>query len=139
MKLKSEISRKFSIEQCRLNFRSLFVFGDNLLRVGMGGQAIIREQPNAIGICTKLKPSMEEDAFFTDKEYEENCKIIDKDIDNIKAYAEEKKFISVVFPQNGLGTGLAQMPLKAPLTFCYLTEQLIKHFNFNNLYKFKDL
>jgi len=137
--IKTEISRRFSIEQCRLNYKSLFIFGCNLEKSGMGGQAIIREQPNAIGISTKKKPSMQEDAFFTDAEYEQNCKIIDEDIQRVKDYAKEKGFISYCFPANGLGTGLSQMPLKCPLTFLYLCEQLIKHFSFNNLYKLKDL
>lgn len=131
--LKTEISRKFSIEQCRLNFKSLFVFGDNIERVGMGGQAIIREQPNSIGICTKKKPSMAEDAFFTDVEYEQNCKIIDEDIQRVKDYAQEKGFISFVFPQMGIGTGLADMQRKCPKTFLYLSLQLLENFSFNNI------
>ena len=44
----------------------LFVFGDNLLGFGMGGQAIIRTQPNAFGIPTKRKPSMSAGSFFSE-------------------------------------------------------------------------
>jgi len=133
MAILTEISRRFSIEQCRLNYKSLFVFGDNCEHYGEAGQAIIRREINSIGISTKKKPSMQEDAFFTDVEYEQNCKIIDEDIQRVKDYAKEKGFMSYVFPADGIGTGLALLAIKAPLTFLYLCEQLIKHFEFNNL------
>ncbi len=45
----------------------LFVFGDNLARVGYGGQAReMRDEPNAVGIPTKKLPTMTEGAFFSD-------------------------------------------------------------------------
>jgi len=133
MKLKTEISRRFSIEQCRLNFKSLFIFGDSLERYGEAGQAIIRREVNSIGIATKKKPSMQENAFFTDVEYEQNCKLIDEDIQRVKDYAQEKGYISVIFPQMGIGTGLADMQRKCPKTFLYLSLQLLENFSFNNI------
>jgi hypothetical protein len=42
----------------------VFVFGDNLLGFGKGGQAIIRGQPNAFGVPTKRKPAMSPGSFF---------------------------------------------------------------------------
>ena len=60
----------YSIEQCKANPRSIYVFGDNLLRVGEAGQASIRSCNNAIGIATKKKPSMLDSSFFSDKEYD---------------------------------------------------------------------
>ena len=81
-------SRIFTIEQCRVNFDKVFVFGDNCLRVEMAGQAVIREQKNAIGLATKIAPGGSSADYFTDKYYEENCKIIDEDIQRIKEYAE---------------------------------------------------
>ena len=44
-----------------------FVFGDNMLRVGMGGQAIIRNEPNAYGVVTKRKPTMALSAFMSER------------------------------------------------------------------------
>ncbi len=126
------VSRKFSIEQCRTNFDTLFVFGDNLERVGSGGQAIIREQKNSIGFATKKAPGGAKEDFFTDDEYGENCKIIDEEIEKIKKYAEEHKYKAIAFPFMGLGTGLSEMPLRCPNTFFYLCTRLYGEFKFNN-------
>ncbi|KKL05458.1 hypothetical protein LCGC14_2605850, partial [marine sediment metagenome] len=39
---------------------TLFVFGDNMQRRGLGGQAFaMRGEPNAVGIPTKIFPSMD--------------------------------------------------------------------------------
>ena len=127
------VSKFYSVEQCRTNFKTLFVFGDNLMRVGMAGQAIIREQENAIGIATKKLPSNTSESFFLDSEYEDNCKLIDEDIQKVKDYAEEKGLVSVCFPFQGLGTGLSAMQTRCPKTFCYLTMRLIDEFEFNNI------
>ena len=44
----------YSIEQCRANPRAIYVFGDNLLRKGLGGQAKeMRGEPNTLGIVSK--------------------------------------------------------------------------------------
>lgn len=133
MKPEIKVSRRFTIEQCRINFDSLFVFSDNLERVGMGNQAIIREQSNSVGLATKLKPTMEKDAFFSDDDFEENCKLIDEEIEKINKYAEEKGYRNIVLPYMGLGTGLAQMPLRAIRTFSYLCLRLSQAWEYNNL------
>jgi hypothetical protein len=36
---------------------TLFVFGDNVQRYGKGGQAMIRDEPNALGVATPPSPS----------------------------------------------------------------------------------
>jgi len=127
------VSRRYSIEQCRINFDTLFIFGDNLDRIGMGGQAVIREQKNSIGLATKKKPTMQKEDFFTDAEFDENCQIIDEEIEKIIKFAEEMDFNKIALPQMGLGTGLSDMPRKCPKTFCYLTMKLIDVFQFNNV------
>lgn len=132
-KLNILVSRNYTIEQCKINFDKLFIFGDSLERSGMGGQAIIREQINAIGICTKRKPSNEEDAFFSDKDYAKNCQIIDEDILTIKKYAEQVGTKTLVFPKMGLGTGRAQMPQRCPKTFLYLCTKLLETWGYNNI------
>ena len=58
----------YSINDCSLNKNKLYVFGDNLKRVGMAGQASIRNIYNAVGLATKKAPSNEESAFFKDNE-----------------------------------------------------------------------
>ena len=127
----TKTSKRFSREHCRTNPTTLFIFGDNLQRYGEGGQAIIRRQTNTIGLATKKKPENSEESYFTDIEYEENCKIIEEDIQRIKEYSKDYK--SVAFAQFGLGTGLSDMPRKCPKTFCYLTIRLIEEFKFNNI------
>jgi hypothetical protein len=54
----------YSAALCRSCPDLLFVFGDNTLGFGKGGQAIIRSEPNTFGIPTKRKPSMASGSFF---------------------------------------------------------------------------
>jgi len=104
----------------KANPQVIFLFGDNLQEYGMGGQAKeMRGEPNAIGIPTKRKPSMSPDSFFTDEEFENNKKAIDK------AFSKIPEGSYVVVPKAGLGTGLAHLPIKAPRTFVYLVKKLI--------------
>lgn len=121
------ITREF-VQQ---NPDKVFLFGDNLERVGMGGQAgAMRGEPNAVGIPTKKSPAMGEDAFFTDDEFEENCKVIDDALmdvwqlwlDYVATYCTKE--IAIVIPSDGLGTGLAELDTRAPKTFAYLEERL---------------
>jgi hypothetical protein len=81
----SNIKRKtvetLSPKLLRENPNWLFVFGDNALRYGKGGQAVIRDEPNAFGIVTKLKPNNTNDSYMTDKSsYRNNMMAISKDI-----------------------------------------------------------
>jgi len=131
--METMVSKFFSIEQCRINFETLFIFGDNLLRVGEAGQAVIRQQTNAIGLATKKEPGMKPEDFFNDEEYMENCKVIEEEIAKIKIYAEGKNFKAYCFPFQGLGTGLSSMQTRCPKTFCYLTVRLLEEFKFNNI------
>lgn len=96
-----------------------FLFGDNLLQQGYGGQAKeMRGEPNVIGIPTKKKPSMSLDSFFTDDEFESNKESIDK------AFSKIPKDSIVVIPQMGLGTGRARLWEKAPKTWIYLCKKI---------------
>lgn len=92
---------------------ALFVFGDNEKRVGMGGQAgQCRGIANAIGVATKRSPSMAESAFWSDDEFERCAQIIDADLE--PAFRHVRVGGVVVFPQAGIGTGLSQLPTRAP-------------------------
>ena len=97
----------------------IFLFGDNMLHKGLGGQAAeMRGEQNAIGIPTKKKPDMTEDSFFTDAEFEENKKVIDNAFDKIPKEA------TVIIPMAGLGTGRAQLKERAPRTWEYLCHKI---------------
>ena len=131
--IKTVVSRRLSTDQCRTNPKTVFVFGDSLERYGEAGQAVIRSMPNSIGFATKKKPSLTPDSFFTDNEYEDNCKIIEEEIEKIHLFIKETKANSVAFSKWGIGTGLSSMPQKCPLTFLYLCKRLIEAFKFNNI------
>jgi hypothetical protein len=96
-----------------------YLFGDNLLKTGFGGQAYeMRGERNAVGIPTKKSPGMWTSEFFTDREYEMNTSFIDDAFDGLRGYD------TVVIPEDGIGTGLAQMDVRAPKTFAYLQKKI---------------
>lgn len=91
----------------------LFVFGDNLMRHGLGGQAgEARGEPNAIGIATKRKPSMEPDAFFEDHDYDNWMAAEQSTLRRLMEASMRGR--TIVWPLNGIGTGLARLEKKAP-------------------------
>lgn len=93
----------------------LYVFGDNLERIGLGGQAAeMRGEPNAIGVATKRSPTMLKDAFFYDETFEDNKRILKEEFSPIVDALEQGK--TVVIPSDGLGTGLSRLPETAPQT-----------------------
>lgn len=125
------INEWYTIENCRNYDTKLFVFGDNFYRVGKGGQAIIRDEINAAGIATKKSPS----EYFSDDKYWQNIKVINDDIFRIKEMYINDMYQSVVFPAQGLGTGLSNMQQECPRTFLYLCKRLLDEFGFNNMAK----
>ena len=64
---------------------------------------------------------------MTDKDLESNKQIINSDIAKIKTQNKP-----LVFPKDGLGTGLAKLKEKAPKTYEYLKQRLLEEFGFNN-------
>ena len=113
-----------------INQDKIFVFGDNNLRIGKGGQAIIRDLPNSIGIRTKKEPSNKPTAYYKDEEFEINSKYILEDILKIKHLQLSGK--TIVFSNGGYGTGLAALKQKSPITFHFLVECLRYFFEFDN-------
>ena len=126
-----EIHRgNWSINYVKNNTNKIFIFGDNDLRIGKGGQAIIRDLKNTIGLRTKKAPNNNSSSFYSDNDYDNNIIKIEKDILNIKK--EEEKGKIIVFSEGGYGTGLARLKQKAPITFDFLCEQLMINFNYDN-------
>ena len=124
-----ELQKHFSVEDCNNNPDKIYVFGDNLIHKGKGGQAITCDCPNAIGIPTKRLPSMDSDSFFNDEfdEYEAVKSAIEKLI-ILKHTRQDTTF---VFPEDGLGTGLAKMNIKSPKLFKYMNKLLNAYFGLN--------
>lgn len=105
---------------------AIFIFGDNNIGMGAGGQAIIRGYPNAFGIPTKKYPNNNPGSFYSDHEFAINKQNIDKAIEKIKGVCLTGKYTTLFLPADGLGTGLAKLPTVAPITYKYLCEQVKK-------------
>jgi len=91
----------------------LFVFGDNLARSGLGGQAAeARGEPNAIGIATKLRPSMDPGAFLTDAYYDEWFAAERTTMRRLMEASSNGR--TIIWPLDGIGTGLARLEKNAP-------------------------
>jgi len=80
----------------------IFVFGDNKLRYGKGGAAILRDCKNSYGFITKREPNNKESSFYKLTDYFPTFyKELDKLIAKIEAEPENTFLISK------LGSGLA--------------------------------
>lgn len=99
-----------SVEMCENNPSFLFVFGDNLLKKGKKGQAIIRDCKNAFGVPTKRLPSMEKGSFFTDQRDE--IDIVKEKL--IFLWEEHLSGKTIVLPKNMIGSGLARLNENSP-------------------------
>lgn len=92
---------------------TLYVFGDNIVEKGFGGQAKeMRGEPNAIGIPTKMHPGNYPDDFFSNKDYMLALPIIADKAEILYEHLNKGK--DVVWPEDGIGTGLADLRNKAP-------------------------
>lgn len=97
----------------------LFVFGDNHARQGHGGQAReARGEPNAVGIRTKKAPTYREQDFLSDSDYTLNVTAILEDLQPVFQALRDGK--TVVWPADGVGTGIAGLPTRAPETLRFL-------------------
>jgi len=119
----------YTQQSLRARSDSLFLFGDNLDHAGTKGQAIIRYEPNAAGIVTKIKPSSSGDSYMSDDSYDDNCQHIDSSFDDVYRRLALRTstgdlYTTIYLPRGGLGTGLAKLPEKAPKTFVYLMGKI---------------
>jgi len=110
----------------------MFIFGDNDVKRGQKGQAVIRHCPNAFGIPTKKYPTNFASSFYSDDQYFENIKKIDSAINHIKNNLCH--FKGIVYPEMGLGTGLAKLNICAPKTFAYLNSEINALFEYVNMF-----
>jgi hypothetical protein len=96
-----------------------YVFGDNVARVGLGGQAAAcRGEPNALGIPTKWSPKT---PFNEASRVTQNLEI-DKSIMILMDLIQGRNL--VVFPSMGIGTGLAALKTNSPSSWYHLMTQL---------------
>jgi len=103
----------------RANPTVLYAFGDNVERWGRGGQAAeMRDEPNAVGIATLWAPGR----FFSDDRLTEQAAIIDTDMEPL--FEALRAGRDVVFPADGVGTGLADLATRSPATFNHLQARI---------------
>lgn len=125
-----ETTKLLSVRMCREFPDKVFVFGDNVIQKGQkegAGQAVIRYEPNAFGIPVKHFPSMKEGAFFNDQESEKElvCEAL-RELYKIGLTGK-----TIVFPEDGIGTGRAMMRQKSGVIYGIMCDILNVHFGFN--------
>jgi hypothetical protein len=81
---------------------SYFIFGDNLIREGMGGAAILRYHPHAIGFITKKYPDNKDNSFYKPEEY---SPVFFEELEKLKTIIQKRPDKKFYISQ--LGGGLA--------------------------------
>lgn len=123
---------RLTVDLCRANPEAIFVFGDNLIRAGTAGQAIIRKEPNAFGIPTKRYPATTEHSFFHDAKCEQEHVL--RALRTLYERVRDRR-ADVYWPTSGIGTGLAAMPEKSPVIYKNMCDILMTHFKIRNVTK----
>lgn len=122
---------RISRKDIKANPDVLYIFGDNLDRKGMGGQAAeMRGEPNSFGIATKRRITHNSvDDYFFDED-EDVIDIINTEFDRLKIALWQRdpklnwKYKAVVIPLDGIGTGLSKLPETAPELLVYINQKL---------------
>lgn len=83
----------------------------------------MRGEPNAVGIPTKLLPGMGNTDFFRDEDYDRAKPKIDAAF--VRLFAHAANGGEVVWPKDGIGTGLAELPRRAPRIWKLIDETRI--------------
>lgn len=110
---------------------ALFVFGDNMDRVGLGGQAgAMRGAPNSVGIPTKWSPGMSARDFFSNADLPVVRPVLDAEFAKLMRHLERGG--NVVIPSDGLGTGLSQLGQRAPAVLDYIESMIDSLVEFSN-------
>ncbi len=107
---------------------TIWVFGDNMMRQGYGGQAReMRGEVNAVGVPTKWRPDNMEGSFFTNQTFETDPIVrTTVDLAFVKMQHALDNGRDVVIPADGLGTGLADLKNRAPAVLAYIEAWIRK-------------
>lgn len=115
--------KRITRDMLRAEPETLFLFGDNLQRRGLGGQAKeMRGEPNAVGIPTKKAPSMHPCDMYKDADLGAYLDARAHDVMRLSRHLMDGG--TVVLPADGLGTGRAQLKQSAPAIWSQLQEDL---------------
>ena len=121
----------------------LVLFGDNIKRKGLGGQAKeCRHEPNVLGIPTKWLPSDLPGAYFSDKDIIQVGRLITEGFQIARDALLRGQ--DVAYPFSGIGSGRAELESRAPkiMSLVHVGEQMLKdscsrQLHSNNLYLVK--
>ena len=96
--------KEFKITEDFLNQNSniIFVFGDNTLRKGKGGAAILRDHYQTYGFITKRRPNNQDSSFYTKRTY---LPIFERECNDLISTIERNPHH--IFYVTKLGAGLA--------------------------------
>ena len=122
-----EYTKILSTQLVRAHPEKIYIYGDNLKAFGKGGQAVIRDEPNAFGIPTKRYPSWDEWAFFSDQPNE-----IEAVKESLRSLYKVTRDKVIVFPEDGIGTGRAKMKEKSPVAYKMMCGILWEYFGIRN-------
>lgn len=111
---------------CKKNSDKLFIFGDNVMGNGKGGQAVIRDESNSYGLPTKSRPSMKEGSFFRSRK--EAFLIIGRAVSRIQEIIINDIYYSsyhtLVFSANGYGNARAKLDKMYPGVYKWLHRNI---------------
>lgn len=123
----------------RANPQILYIFGDNLMREGIGGQAKeMRGEPNAFGIATKRRPQHGHFADYMHDNQEDAWNAVNADFLALRKKCATvhdfstdigshfTPYQAIIVPDDGIGTGLARLPDFAPKLLDHINSQIIK-------------
>lgn len=117
-------------QDLRANPNVLYIFGDNLDRMGLGGQAReMRGNHNAFGIATKRSITHNYPADFFFDNQDDVIPIITNEFLRLMNHVEDMKskgkpYKAIIIPLDGIGTGLSRLPETAPEALKYINYQL---------------
>lgn len=116
------LERYVTRHQLQADPTTLFVFGDNMRERGLGGQAKeMRGEANAVGIPTKWAPSNAATGFFCNSDLAACRGLIDTRFAKLRRHLNAGG--DVVWPEAGIGTGLADLKSRAPRIWEYIEIQ----------------
>ena len=121
--------KKYCINLLSRHSNALFVYGDNMMRYGKGGQAVIRDCKNALGIAVKHAPKTEDKAYFTDADVDLFRTEVEAKFGVIRKALSEGR--TVFWPLDGIGTGLANLAKRSPVCWellCSYTRPMFQEY-----------
>ncbi|ARK07490.1 hypothetical protein LAV_00115 [Sphingobium phage Lacusarx] len=116
----------YSPELCQRHPNKVFVFGDNMRGFGKGGQAVIRDEPNAFGVPTKRLPSMVDEAFFREGDSDALDAILNA-LEELWGRLKDRDTVVIPTTKTGkvsLGLERAQLDTLAPSLYATIAQHV---------------